>query len=87
MKPILTTLCLTMLLVSSGVCWSADFQKGVDAYHKGDYATAIKQWAPLAEQGYGYAQAMLGSIYYEGEGVPQDYQAAVKWYTLSLIHI
>ena len=30
-----------------------------------------------------WAQTRLGSIYAEGQGVPQDYQEAVKWYRLA----
>ncbi|MDA7551431.1 hypothetical protein N8760_06405 [Rhodobacteraceae bacterium] len=28
-----------------------DFNKGWAAYNSGDYATALKEWRPLAEQG------------------------------------
>ena len=28
-----------------------DYQKGYDAYQAGDYATALQEWRPLAEQG------------------------------------
>ena len=28
-----------------------DIAKGYDAYQAGDYATALKEWRPLAEQG------------------------------------
>ena len=43
MKQILTSLCLTIavLLGSTGVSWSADYQKGVTAYNNGDYAIAL----------------------------------------------
>ena len=63
--------------------WSQDFQKGLDAYEKGDYATALKEWTPLADQGHAKAQYNLGVAYANGEGVLQDYKTAVKWYTLS----
>ncbi len=33
----------------------ADFQAGLDAYARGDYATALKEWRPLAEQGDAFA--------------------------------
>lgn len=33
----------------------ANFQAGKDAYDQGDYATALKEWQPLAEQGNGEA--------------------------------
>ena len=34
----------------------ADFQNGLDAYEKKDYATALKEFRPLAEQGLLYVQ-------------------------------
>jgi hypothetical protein len=33
-----------------------------------------------AEQGLAYSQYVLGGIYYNGDGVPQDYAEAAKWY-------
>ena len=30
---------------------SGDFQKGFNAYNKDDFATALREWTPLAEQG------------------------------------
>ena len=36
--------------------YSADFNKGVTAYKSGDYATALKEWKPLAEEGDALAQ-------------------------------
>ncbi len=50
-------LTMTVLLGSSGVCWSADFQKGRDAAEREDYATALKEWTLLAEQGDADAQS------------------------------
>ena len=63
--------------------FAQDFQKGADAYIAGDYATALQEWRPLAEQGYASAQYNLGQMYTNGEGVPQDYTEAVKWYRLA----
>jgi len=37
----------------------------------------------LAKQGDARAQYNLALMYANGEGVPQDYKAAVKWYTLA----
>ncbi len=50
------------------------------AYQRGDYATAIRELRPLAEQGDGDAQNNLGTMYDYGQGVPQDDAKAVKWY-------
>ncbi len=57
-----------------------DFQKGLAAAEAGDYATALQEWRPLAEQGDAAAQFYLGNMYYSGHGVPQDYKEAVSWY-------
>ncbi len=57
-----------------------DFQKGYVAYQRGDYATALREWRPLAEQGDASAQTNLGFMYENGQGVPQDYGEAMKWY-------
>ena len=85
MKRLAITFCLTISLAigSFGVGWSGDFQKGADAYEKGDYATAFREWKPLADQGDASAQHNLGVMYDEGYGVLQDHKAAVKWYTLA----
>jgi len=68
MRKLTVTLCLTLtiLLGSVGVSWSADFQKGLTAHESGDYATALRQWTPLAEQGNADAQSNLGLMYEEG---------------------
>ena len=81
MRNLTATLCLTLavLLGSTGVSWSADFQKGVAAYKSGDYATALREWKPLAEQGDATAQSNLGLMYQKGKGVPKDNKEAVKW--------
>jgi TPR repeat protein len=57
-----------------------DFQKGWAAYKRGDYAAALKEWRPLAENGDASAQINLGVIYGTGYGVPQNNGEAVKWY-------
>ena len=51
----------------------AGFDEGFAAYERGDYATALEEWLPVAEQGDASAQYNLGLMYYNGEGVPQDY--------------
>ena len=57
-----------------------NFEKGVAAYNSGDYATALKEWTPLADAGFRDAQFNIGLMYFQGRGVPQDYKEAVKWY-------
>ncbi len=58
----------------------AGFDDGVAAAKRGDYATALSKFRPLAEQGDAKAQWALGVMYERGLGAPQDYAKAVKWY-------
>ncbi len=51
------------------------------AYQPGHYATALREWRPLAEQGNAKAQFNLGVMYRNGEGVPQDDAKAARWYS------
>ena len=59
---------------------AADFQAGLDAYNRGDFAAALKEWQPLAEQGDANSQYNLGLLYARGQGVAQDYKQALTWY-------
>ena len=85
MKNLTLSICLTLavLLGTTGTSWGADYQKGLAAAQSGDFATALGEWTPLAEQGDAYAQFSLGQMYALGLGVAQDDKTAVKWYTLA----
>jgi len=61
----------------------ADFDKGVAAFGAGDYATALRELKPLAASGDGAAQFVVGWLFDNGKGVPQDFKEAVKWYRLA----
>lgn len=111
MKPVL--LILVLLFVSSAAAAGSDFEDGLAAYERKDYATALQKFmaaataphpsldqclersAEIAEDHLKrYAQAMcrdwaqrparasfyLGLIYYNGEGVLEDYAQAAAWY-------
>ena len=81
MKRLLTTLViLTGLIGSGGAVWAQDLNKGLKAAQSGDFATALKEWKPLAEQGNAVAQYNLALMYGNGWGVTQDYAEAVNWY-------
>lgn len=61
------------------------FEDAASAYAHGDYATALRVYSVAAEQGNGPAQYILGWMYDHGEGVPQDYVAAAKWYRMAAL--
>jgi len=69
---------LTLLISTS--CAVSPFEESGKAYERGDYATAFRLMKPLAEQGDAQAQFNLGLLYNKGQGVPQDYAEAAKWY-------
>jgi len=80
MRRIAATLAVVAaLLFSAGSAW-ADWDDGFAAVERGDYATAIQEWRPLAEQGDADAQTLIGMMYNEGLGVPKNDAEAVKWY-------
>jgi TPR repeat protein len=55
-------------------------EKAREAARRGDVATALELWRPLAEGGDAAAQNHLGVAYELGDGVPQDDAIAVAWY-------
>ncbi len=69
---------LSLCLLIAPSAWG-DYQDGRKAYNRGDYATALKELRPLAEQGHAEAQYLLGYMYYKGRGVGQDGAATVQW--------
>jgi len=71
-----------LVLAHAAPVAAQDFNAGVEAYQRGDYAAALREWRPLAEQGAAQAQHKLGLIYHRGVGgVPRDYAEAFKWYS------
>ena len=85
MKRTPTTFVLGFSLIcgSVSVGYAQDWKKGIESYESGDYATALREWKPLAEQGDASAQYNQGLMYFNGDGVPQDYKTAVWWFRLA----
>src|SRR5260370_16457218 len=81
MRSLLWFLTLSLVTISSSS--AADFATGLNAYKKGDYITAAKEWRPLADQGDSAVQFNLGLLYLDGQVVPKDLDQAVKWFTRS----
>jgi TPR repeat protein len=58
-------------------------EDAVAAYARSDYATALRTFRPLAIQGNAVGQYILGFMYSNGQGVPQDYIEAHAWFALA----
>ena len=82
-RPLAIFCTVLVLMLGSTEGWSADFQTGLNAYKIGNYATALREFRPLGEQGDAFSQFNLGVMYDNGLGVTENNKEAVKWYKLS----
>ena len=85
---------ILIIAICTGLLWGGPVgadEEGVStatlrahlAHKRGDYAEALAGFRPLAEKGNASAQAGLGSMYWYGHGVPQDYVQAHLWLNLA----
>src|SRR3954470_22703278 len=74
---------LAVILLSAAAfadgTYETEGMKGFKAYESGDYATALKEFLPLAKKGQVSAEAAVGQMYFEGKGVAPDPAEAAKW--------
>ncbi|MEX0346960.1 MAG: tetratricopeptide repeat protein [Rhizobiaceae bacterium] len=76
-RPIVLSVIIVSLANTAG---AQDFEKGLRALRAGTFAAALAELRPLAENGHGGAQYLLGTMFEYGRGVSQDDGAAVIWY-------
>ena len=72
-------------VVMAGAAVAGPFEDGLAACQRGDYATALKLFRPLAEQGYAVGpvpNSRLHCTHFGPGRVAQDYAEAAKWYRL-----
>ena len=86
MKACIKKASLVIALLYASFSVSADFKAGGDAYKKGDYETAFKEFLPLAKGKDHRAMYALGSMYAAGHGVPRDLKEALKWFRKAASH-
>jgi peptidoglycan hydrolase-like protein with peptidoglycan-binding domain len=67
------------LLLAAGAPALADYDDGQAAFDRREYRSALVELEPLAEQGDGRAQRLVGLIYRDGLGVPRDLVLAYAW--------
>ena len=72
----LCCIALTSLLLAA--C-SAKVQ-GERAFHAKQYTAAFNHLLPVARQGDADAEYAIGYMYYNGEGVPRDFDLALYWF-------
>ncbi len=81
-KRLMPAAVVLLIVVTASQAW-ADFKAGVEAYERGDYATALTEFRPVAQQGDADAEFILGVMYSKGQGVPQDDVQAHMWLSLA----
>ena len=74
---------LLFSLLLGAPSYSADVDKGWDAFNEGDFVTAFKEFKPFADEGNSYYQFTIGWMYLSGKGIAQDYVEAVYWFRLA----
>lgn len=79
----LVALLLLSLSAPMVSCWGNDFHTGLRAADRGDFASALRVWGPLAQKGDANAQFNIGILYEYGLGVVQDYAEAVRCYRMA----
>lgn len=80
MKKSLLCAIFTAFILMAGAGAQAGLREGIDAYEKGNYSAALKEFKRLAAKGDAEAQSALGYMYASGHGVKQDYKKAALWY-------
>ncbi len=76
---------IALILAASGAILSpagalADTKDGVDAWTRGDFAGAVREWQAAAARGDSDALYNLGEAYRVGKGVPRDLAKAEEYF-------
>lgn len=74
---------LAISLFFVGQSAAADLTTAQQAYRQKDYAVALREATPLAEQGNPDAQLLLARMFLMGQGVSRDPDQAIKWFRAS----
>jgi TPR repeat protein len=73
------SLCIALIFVFLATPSWASFDEGKAAYDRHEYVASLKIFMPLAEKGNPKAQAIIGVMYFKGQGVPRNDTQAAVW--------
>ncbi|MBI3706081.1 MAG: SEL1-like repeat protein [Proteobacteria bacterium] len=71
---------LVAALVASTTARSDDFERGVEAYERGDHTGAWLRFWAMAQQGNAAAQFNLAQLYRQGLGIERELTFSRYWY-------
>ncbi len=77
---------LAGLLFCTPLGSQAGFEDGKTAARQGDFAEAVRQFAPEARDGHARAELALGLLHATGLGVPHNNATAAQWFALAARH-
>ncbi len=69
-----------LALVVPGYLFASDFEAGLEAIQKGNFAEAYCLWKPLAASGHADAQYRIGWMYANGDGLAINIAEAIRWW-------
>ena len=72
-----------ILVVLAAPATAQNFDQGLEALKAKDFATAFREFEPLANQGHAESQYIIGELYFSGDGVDKDPDEAIKWFQKS----
>lgn len=76
----ITFIAAGLMLVLAGQAAFASAQKGIQAFQRGKYDTALKHLEPAAKAGEADAIYILGQMYASGRGVKKDDKRAADYF-------
>lgn len=79
-KPLIALLAAAAGVILSPASALADTKDGVDAWTRGDYAGAVREWQAAAAKGDADALYNLGEAHRVGKGVPRDLARAEEYF-------
>ncbi|MFD2205792.1 tetratricopeptide repeat protein [Kiloniella antarctica] len=79
MKRLIVISVLIASFFGGGISFAQDLQKGAQAFFEKNYDVAYQELMPLAEEGEPMAEFLIGSMYSEGLGLPQDRKTGFVW--------
>lgn len=74
-------LALGLLFIVTAMTCQASFESSLRKFYTSSKPEAVREIKQLAKKGDINAEAFLGAMYGSGDGVVQDYRAAIKWQT------
>ena len=74
---------VSLIIVAAPLAHSQSYQEGWAVYNARDFKGAHEIWRPLADRGDNQAQLMIGLLYANGKGVPQNWEEAYKWFLIA----